>query len=117
MDPVPFTVAAVVASALVGAVLALWRRQVLTDRKNEAREVDAAVREGKAAARCEREIGNAVERIQFLENRSYEDQNERLDKCMEILRQNAHAFERIVELEKTRQSGSGTHPIIKGASP
>ncbi len=112
MDPVPFTVASVVAGALVAAVLALWRRQVLTDRKNDAREAAAAVREEKAAERCAAEINNAVARIQFLENRSYEDQNGRLDKCMDILQQNARAFERIVELEKSRQNASGQHPTV-----
>lgn len=112
MDAIPFAVAAVIGGALVAAVLALWRRQVITDRKNDAREVDSAKREEKAGERCAAQMRSLVERIQFLENRSYEDQNGRLDKCMDILQQNAHAFERIVELEKTRQTGSGEHRTV-----
>lgn len=37
MDPVPFTIAAAVATALVGAVLALWRLVVVGNRKCEER--------------------------------------------------------------------------------
>ena len=99
MDPVPFTIAAAVAGALVTAVLTLWRRQVVTDKKTEDREV-------KAAARCEREIGAAVQRIQYLEDRAHGEQHELLAKCMDVLQLNANAFERLVDLEKIRQEGT-----------
>lgn len=106
MDPVPFTIACAVASGLVAAVCALWRRAVVTDRTNNTRE--------KAAAdRCEREIGNAVERIRFLEDRAHNEQQDLLRSSMEIIKANARAFERLVDLEQARQTASGQHPTVK----
>ena len=106
MEPVPFIIASAVAIALVGAVCALWRRAIVTDRRNEAREKSAA-------DRCEREIGAAVERIRFLEDRAHNEQQEMLSAAMATIQANAHAFERLVDLEQARQNASGAHPTVK----
>lgn len=120
MDPVPFTIACAIATALVTAVGALWRRAIITDRRNEARERDSAQREAVAAKRCEKEIERAVDRIQHLENRSHadlsstiSDQREMMGQCLQTMQECATAINSMVHLEKTKQTASGMHPTVK----
>lgn len=127
MDPVPFTIASAVAVALVGAVCALWRRAIVTDRRNEARETEAVrvnlEREQAAATRCEREIGQAIARIQHLEERSHAEQQATIgeqrvmvSQCLATMKETAASIKSMVELEKTKQTASGTHPTVGGES-
>ena len=125
MDPVPFVIACAVATGLVAAVCALWRRAIVTDRRNEARETEAArvnlEREQSASARCEREIGQAVARIQHLEERSHAEQQATIgeqrvmvSQCLATMKETAAAINSMVALERNKQTASGSHPTVKG---
>lgn len=70
-------------------------------------------REAENAARCKADNDAAVKRIQFLEDRAHGEQQDMLGKCMDTLQTNARAFERLVELERTRATTSGAHRTVK----
>lgn len=114
MESVPWPVAVAVSSALVIAIGALWRYVMTSQREARAREAASAQasaeREAAAAKRCEREIGAAVTRIQFLEDRAHGEQREVITASMSIIKASTETLGRLVELEKSRQTASGQHP-------
>lgn len=112
---------------LLFAVLGLvaWIKSIERDRKeerareeqdrkdrDEKRDREAKEREAIERQRCQDDTNRLANRINFLEERSHQEAQGMLGKCLETMQTCASAINGMVELEKTKQTASGAHPTI-----
>lgn len=140
MEPVPLTISNLLTEAakigfvvllLLVAVIALvaWIKGIERDRKeeraseeqdrkerDEKRDRETKEREAIERQRCQDDNNRLANRINFLEERSHQEAQGMLGKCLETMQTCASAINGMVELEKTKQTGSGSHPTVGGAN-